>query len=283
MYSLLKTFSHILLLIGVIALSPLFSFASENSEKNNVASKQHLHTSAHAHNDYEHERPLLDALENKFYSVEADIWMVDGDILVSHNKGRYKGSLKELYLEPLQKRVKEYGSVHNDGETFYLWLDIKDGRDELRPILHVMLSQYPMLSTFTDKKIQAGPVTAILTGNAKSKQSYVKEYHLRFACRDSNDYNPDDPPADHRWRWYALHWSSYITWNGNGDMPQEHYNKLTNIVNDIHKKGRKVRFYATPESPLYWKLALETGVDLINTDLLRDLNSFLCSYASKKD
>ena len=31
---------------------------------------------AHAHNDYEHARPLHDALARGFGSVEADIWLV---------------------------------------------------------------------------------------------------------------------------------------------------------------------------------------------------------------
>ncbi|MEU9588105.1 hypothetical protein AB0D70_32420, partial [Streptomyces werraensis] len=34
---------------------------------------------AHAHNDYEHDRPLLDALDHGFTSVEADIYLVDGE------------------------------------------------------------------------------------------------------------------------------------------------------------------------------------------------------------
>ena len=32
---------------------------------------------AHAHNDYEHPRPLFDALDHGFKSVEADIWLVE--------------------------------------------------------------------------------------------------------------------------------------------------------------------------------------------------------------
>src|SRR5207237_4622701 len=36
---------------------------------------------AHAHNDYEHTRPLLDALDHGFCSVEADIHLVDGKLL----------------------------------------------------------------------------------------------------------------------------------------------------------------------------------------------------------
>src|SRR5215210_7907450 len=39
---------------------------------------------AHAHNDYEHARPLLDALDRGFGSVEADIFLVDGALLVAH-------------------------------------------------------------------------------------------------------------------------------------------------------------------------------------------------------
>jgi hypothetical protein len=38
---------------------------------------------AHAHNDYEHDRPLFDALSNDFKSVEADIWLVGGELIRS--------------------------------------------------------------------------------------------------------------------------------------------------------------------------------------------------------
>ena len=35
---------------------------------------------AHAHNDYEHERPLYDAIAHGFNSVEADVFLVDDDL-----------------------------------------------------------------------------------------------------------------------------------------------------------------------------------------------------------
>src|SRR5688500_18169484 len=41
---------------------------------------------AHSHNDYEHKRPLLDALANGFTSVEADIYLVEGLLLVAHDR-----------------------------------------------------------------------------------------------------------------------------------------------------------------------------------------------------
>ena len=43
-------------------------------------------TNVHAHNDYEHKRPLFDALDHGFCSVEADVHLVDGQLLVAHSR-----------------------------------------------------------------------------------------------------------------------------------------------------------------------------------------------------
>ena len=40
---------------------------------------------AHAHNDYVHGRPLLDALDHGFCSIEVDVFEQDGTLLVAHN------------------------------------------------------------------------------------------------------------------------------------------------------------------------------------------------------
>lgn len=237
------------------------------------------HIYGHAHNDYEHSRPLLDALDNKFYSVESDFWLVDGQLLVSHDKEDsiedYKGTLKELYLDPLQKRVDEMGSVHGDGLPFYLWLDIKDGRDQMHPILRDIVKNYSMLSSFSRDKTELKPVTIILTGDHESKSSYVEKYEITKMCRDSNHYKMDDPDTDNQWLWYAINWRSMFDWRGDGAITQNEYDKLVMIVNDIHAKGRRVRFYSTPDMPSYWGLALKVGIDHINTDKLPELNAFL--------
>ena len=58
---------------------------------------------AHAHNDYEHDRPLYDALDHGFTSVEADIHLVDGQLHVAHDSDEItpNRTLRSLYLEPL--------------------------------------------------------------------------------------------------------------------------------------------------------------------------------------
>src|SRR5438552_17864850 len=68
-------------------------------------------TRAHAHNDYEHTRPLRDALDHGFCSIEADVWLVDGKLLVAHDRGKVKPdrTLQALYLDPMRERVRRNG------------------------------------------------------------------------------------------------------------------------------------------------------------------------------
>src|SRR5690606_7390192 len=66
---------------------------------------------AHAHNDYEHARPLLDALEHGFCGIEADIHLRNGELLVGHDPEDLapERTLEKLYLRPLNDLVKENG------------------------------------------------------------------------------------------------------------------------------------------------------------------------------
>ncbi len=58
---------------------------------------------AHAHNDYEHARPLFDALDHGFCSIEADVYVVNGQLLVAHDREKVSPSrtLQALYLDPM--------------------------------------------------------------------------------------------------------------------------------------------------------------------------------------
>src|SRR5687767_11068633 len=83
---------------------------------------------AHAHNDYEHSRPLFDALDHGFCSVEADIWLAPEGLLVGHDKRDLKPgrTLQSLYLEPLRERVQANGGrIYAGGPMFYLLIDVK--------------------------------------------------------------------------------------------------------------------------------------------------------------
>src|SRR5436309_14120287 len=82
---------------------------------------------AHAHNDYEHARPLLDALDHGFCSIEADVWLVEGKLLVAHDRNKVKAerTLQTLYLEPLRERARVHGGrVYRAGPGAALLVDV---------------------------------------------------------------------------------------------------------------------------------------------------------------
>ena len=105
---------------------------------------------AHAHNDYEHKRPLLDALDHGFCSVEADIYLVDGQLLVAHDRSKVKPerTLQALYLDPLRERVKKNGGrVYPGGPECTLLIDLKPRWQTIYPVLRDTLTNYADMLT----------------------------------------------------------------------------------------------------------------------------------------
>src|SRR5262245_7590292 len=98
-----RVLNLVLLLAALLALGVSSCTTPQNTPK--------PQTRLHAHNDYEHARPLLDALDHGFCSIEADIFLVDGQLLVAHDQSKLnpERTLEKLYLEPLRQRVTRNG------------------------------------------------------------------------------------------------------------------------------------------------------------------------------
>jgi glycerophosphoryl diester phosphodiesterase len=239
----------------------------------------------HAHNDYEHQNPLEDALVARFESVEADLWLQPfNGIGVSHLGFPVRGSLKKLYLEPLAALVAANGgSVHGDGRPFFLWLELKDNRKKLQDLLAKELANYDFLTQFDDQgEIKAGAVTVIILGDERGKKRMVDFPAPRPFTRDSHHYAPDDPPVDGKWGYYSLPYSDFMRWNGRGTIPDSEREQLENLVNGAHALGRPIRLYGNPETPEYWNAARDAHMDFINTDKLRELSAVTTQTADTR-
>ena len=62
---------------------------------------------------------------------------------------------------------------------------------------------------------------------------------------------------------------------GQKDIPEATFEKMKTIVDTVHAQGKKIRFWATPDSELIWKTLVDMGVDFINTDTPEALSVFL--------
>lgn len=243
-----------------------------------TASAQKPLSEAHAHNDYKHKRPLLDALEYGFCSVEADIYLVEGELLVGHDPQDLKAgqTLRKLYLEPLRKRIKLNRNRVYGGEQmeFTLLIDIKSDGDTTYRALSELLGDYDEVFTGTkDGVTTKRAVTAIISGN-RAKGIIVAD-NPRYAGIDGRLKDLDSKLDKHLLPLISDRWSSHFKWNGQGEMPAAERQKLHAIIKKAHANGRRVRFWATPEKVAVWRELQAAGVDFINTDDLPGLQRFL--------
>jgi hypothetical protein len=240
---------------------------------------------AHAHNDYEHARPLLDALDHGFGSVEADVHLVDGALLVAHDRADVQPgrTLQALYLDPLRERVRRNGggvyateSPSRESPSLILLIDVKTDAEDTYAVLRGVLEQYAdILTAFTPEAVEEGPVTAVISGNRA--RAVMAAEPLRYAAYDGRlDDLEGDPPAPASFiPLVSSNWSAVSRWSGRGDLPARARARLEDAVARAHAQGRKLRFWATPDNPAVWQVLYDAGVDLLNTDDLDGLQAFL--------
>lgn len=233
-------------------------------------------TRAHSHNDYERPRPLLDALDHGFCSVEADIHLVDGALLVAHDrKGvRPDRSLDALYLRPLFERWRRFGSIHSDPAPFRLLIDIKSDAERVLPALEAALARVaPMCRRHRSGGVAPGSVQVVLSGDRPIET--VRRRRDRLYALDGRPENLGKGEPVDLFPLVSLSWFGALRWTGNGPMAPSDRRFLADLVARCHDEGRELRFWAAPDIPSGWAVQQAAGVDVINTDHLAALADWM--------
>jgi hypothetical protein len=238
----------------------------------------------HAHNDYEHPHPFLDAAACGFCSFEADIHLVDGKLLVAHNRAAVKPdrTLESLYLDPIKKQIEANGGrLYRNGPPAWLLIDVKADANGTYAVLRDVLKQYaPILTVWRDGKKEQGAITVVISGSRARKM--ITDETIRYATIDGQ--MPDlqaNPPAD-LVPWLSEQWTTHFKWRGQDAMPDSERQSLKQLVDTAHHQGRLVRFWGGPDTPAFWKEIRDDGVDLINTDHLELCREFLLKEGKEK-
>jgi hypothetical protein len=237
---------------------------------------------AHAHNDYEHERPLFDALDQGFTSVEADVWLVDGELYLGHDGPDLTRTLRGRYLEPLAQRFRADGGSlypHWDG-TLRLLIDVKSDGSAAWPVLERQLARYPeLMTTYRQGRVHEGAVTAVVSGNrdlpAMQSATTRRSFYDGRLSDLGKGISPDLMPL------VSNNWSA-IGYTG-GPFTDAHRAALRSAVDRAHAEGYEIRFWATPDAPgatrdTVWAEELAADVDVYNTDDLAGLRAWLIAH-----
>ncbi len=252
-------FYQLFLFLGLISLT-------------NLRAQQINYTvaNAHSHNDYEQKQPFYLAYEEQFGSIEADIHLVDGKILVAHDAKNVSVnlSLEKLYLDPLDYFIKKNnGAPYSDsGKTLQLLIDLKTDANSTLAALIIALKKYPNI--IHNKKI----IIAI-TGNRPDP----KDYHLypsfiMFDGRLQEKYTKD---ALAKIALISDDLGDYVKKKFPLEVSTEENTKILKLIQDAHQLNKKVRFWGVPDYPIAWKKMMEWGIDYLNTDHINMLSDFL--------
>ncbi|MFE7777089.1 phosphatidylinositol-specific phospholipase C/glycerophosphodiester phosphodiesterase family protein [Streptomyces sp. NPDC057445] len=244
---------------------------------------------AHAHNDYLHTRPLHDALDHGFTSVEADVFLVDGELLVAHEPAELDPTrtLRSLYLDPLLARVRaNHGSVYRGyRRPVQLLVDIKNDGVNTYFELHRQLHDYRrILTTYAHGSVRAGAVTPVISGD-RAARGPMEAQRVRHAFYDGrlDDLAAPVPAPATFIPLISSNGTQSFSWQGSGPFPAAERERLRSIVSTAHRRGQRVRFWATPDAPgaardAVWSELLAAGVDHVNTDDLAGLERFLRAH-----
>jgi alkaline phosphatase len=235
------------------------------------SSSRYTPAQAHSHNDYEQTIPFWQAYDQKFGSIEADIYRRDGQLYVAHDSADITSSrtLEGLYIKPIVEKVRSGKGQIYPGATYGLqWLiDLKTPARLSLPLLVQALSAYP------DVFGTGGPVRVVVSGNVPAPDQF-KQYPdwILFDGRPEVDYTPEQ--AGHIGL-ISQSFTQYSRWNGKGLIVKKERTRIQQLIQQVHRQGKKIRFWATPDNINTWKTLMNLGVDFINTDQIAPLGHFL--------
>jgi alkaline phosphatase len=245
-------------------LVAFFTFLCINT---NAQDKRYTSANAHSHNDYLNTTPFYLAFKNGFGSIEADVFPVDGILLVAHYKKDVEPyrSLKNLYLDPLL-RAFDSGAVRK----LSLLVDIKENY-ELS--LAMLIKELSAFQKYLSTPGNTNYLTVIISGSRPSPQEY-KNYPP-FIFFDDDLKLPHKADEWTRVALVSLPFNKFTNWKGNDALKRKERKVLKHVIDSVHTAGKRIRFWAAPDTEISWKWQKKLGVDLIGTDKISELGSFL--------
>jgi YVTN family beta-propeller protein len=217
----------------------------------------------HSHNDYEQRTPFHAAFGLGFASIEADVWLVDGHVLVAHDREdlRPERSLDALYLRPLDEAIKAAkGNVYPDGKKLQLMIDIKSAAKPTLDALISEISRYPSL-------VRNRQVVITISGSRPPVEEYASYPSFIFF-----DGRPGVTYTKSSLKKVAMISDSYANYVKGGQLDT---GKLRPVLEQAHLLKKPFRLWAHPDHPEGWKRMMELGVDVINTDNIEALARFV--------
>lgn len=220
---------------------------------------------AHSHNDYEQKVPFWYALGAGAKSIEADVYLVDNNLYVSHEQKdiQKERTFDNLYLKSIEKAL-ELGIIKD--QPIQILIDLKtDGESTLKKVISE-ISKYPKITA-------AKNVSFVISGNKPSPEKFIM-----YPDFITFDYQSLQNLTAQQWGkvgLVSLNFKDYSVWNGKGGMTVEDLPKVMEVIKKAKSFKKPFRFWAIPDGKTSWEFFAHAGVDFINTDHPKECADYL--------
>ena len=231
---------------------------------------QVLQPLVHSHNDYAQEKPFRGAFRAGANSIEADVWCLDGDLYVSHDRKdiRRGNTLRRMYLKPLRRALRR-GRPHQ--APLQLMVDVKNGKEALDCLVGI-IEKEGFRACF-DTALNPAAIRLTITCGADLSPWWTSYPDYVFF-----DARPEDALTEAQWRKVSMISQAktrFTKWNGSDQMPAAEQERIRAAAAKAHSRGLPFRLWGFPDGPAAWELSLDLGMDYINSDRPADVVRWL--------
>ncbi|KAL8699490.1 MAG: hypothetical protein Q9201_005979 [Fulgogasparrea decipioides] len=237
-------------------------------------------------NRFQSRVPLYEALDAGCTSVEADVWLEDGDLLVGHSENSLTPtrSLNSLYLDPLASILARQNAPStllphnkqaeipfasntsgifetNTNVSLTLLLDVKSNGAATLPLITQQLEPLRSKGWLTHTEgstLVQGPITIVGSGNTPFPLPHPKNSTVIFFDAPLNQIWGDSNPATAKRTQYTPQNSLYASakfsdvvgelWHG--VLKPEQVDVVRGQIQAAKDLGLKVRYWDTPAWPV---------------------------------
>jgi alkaline phosphatase len=220
----------------------------------------------HAHNDYQQARPLTNALRNRVFSLEADVYRTERGLMVAHNiKDTVTApALAGLYLQPIIRLFRKHHGRISKSKTYAPILMI-DSKAAGAAVIAQLVNETAAHPSVFDRSLNPLAVQIVISGDRGNLSQWT--YWPSFIQFDGRPYEVYDSATLLRVAFISDAYFKYVT-------ETDSTTRIRQLAEKVHAMGKRLRLWAIPDNPTAWKRLRELGVDIINTDKVGECRDY---------
>lgn len=234
----------------------------------------------HSHNDYAQRVPFYQAYAQQVSSIEADVFLHDGQLLVGHDVEDLRADMtfEALYVEPIVTLFARNGgrAFRDSDQTLQLMVELKSETDPTLRAVAALLGRWPEVF---DPEVNPAAVRVAVTGRVPAPEAFDR--YPRFLGFDGAwdaDYTPEQLE---RIALISTNFRDFSQWNGKGTIIPAEKERLEQVIDRAHEQSKPVRFWNAPEGTTVYYTFYDMGIDYINTDKPEVCAAFFADFGNK--